>query len=53
MIKLKDDLNLRQKLGENGRKAYENKYSWVIMERRLIDAYCDLEKSYNEERAPI
>ena len=36
---LKEDRNLQQKLGNNGRKAYENKYKWTIMEERLIDIY--------------
>lgn len=39
IIKLKFDPELRKKLGENGRKAYDNKYSWKIMESRLIHAY--------------
>ena len=26
--KLKNDPNLRKELGENGRKAYEKRYSW-------------------------
>ncbi len=38
IIQLKEP-NLRNQLGLNGRKAYENKYSWKIMEKRLIDAY--------------
>ena len=29
-------------LGKNGRKAYEQKYSWKIMEKRLVRAYEDL-----------
>jgi glycosyltransferase involved in cell wall biosynthesis len=41
MIKLKNDSNLMQKLGQNGRKAYEAKYAWTIMEKRLKDAYAD------------
>lgn len=36
---LKEDRNLQQKLGSNGRKAYENKYKWTIMEERLINIY--------------
>lgn len=36
---LKEDRDLQQKLGNNGRKAYENKYKWTIMEERLINIY--------------
>lgn len=42
IIKLKNDSSLYQKLGSNGRKAYEDKYNWLIMERRLLDAYNDI-----------
>lgn len=38
IIHLKDS-NLRDELGLNGRNAYENKYSWTIMEKRLLNAY--------------
>lgn len=37
--RLKDDPNLKQKLGNNGRKAYENRYNWTIMENRLNSIY--------------
>ena len=37
--KLKTDEKLRYYLGSNGRRAYRNKYSWSIMEKRLLDAY--------------
>lgn len=37
--RLKDDLNLKQWLGDNGRKAYENRYNWTIMENRLNSIY--------------
>ena len=43
IIKLKSDGNLRQTLGENGRRAYEERYSWSIMEKRLINAYREIE----------
>ncbi len=39
IIKELKNPSLRTKLGFNGRKAYENKYSWKIMEKRLLDAY--------------
>ena len=37
--RLRDDLNLQKKLGNNGRKAFENKYNWAIMENRLNSIY--------------
>jgi len=37
--RLKDDLSLQQRLGDNGRKAYEDKYNWTIMENRLNSIY--------------
>lgn len=36
---LKDNEGLRKRLGYNGRKAYENKYNWKIMENRLNSIY--------------
>ncbi|MGB9937078.1 MAG: glycosyltransferase family 4 protein [Methanobacterium sp.] len=38
IFQLKDPV-LCKDLGLNGRKAYENKYSWDIMEKRIIKAY--------------
>jgi glycosyltransferase involved in cell wall biosynthesis len=38
-MKLQSDPGLRQKLGANGRKAYEGKYDWQIMEQRLLTLY--------------
>jgi glycosyltransferase involved in cell wall biosynthesis len=34
---------LRDRLGRNGRRAYDSKYGWNIMERRLLDSYKALE----------
>jgi glycosyltransferase involved in cell wall biosynthesis len=36
---LEEDKNLRSRLGENARQAYEKTYSWAKMEERLIDLY--------------
>ncbi len=44
ILRLKNDPGLRQELGQNGRKAYEDRYSWNIMENRIIDAYNELAK---------
>jgi glycosyltransferase involved in cell wall biosynthesis len=40
--RLKNDLSLQKRLGDNGRKAYENKYNWTIMENRLNSIYCQV-----------
>jgi len=42
---LKEDPRLRAELGSNGRKAYENKYSWAIMEQRLLSGYRTLSET--------
>ena len=39
IVKLVTNPGLREELGKNGRRAYEEKYSWTIMEKRLVDAY--------------
>ena len=44
IIKLKNDTQLCKQLGENGRKAYEEKYNWRIMEKRLINVYKKIER---------
>jgi len=44
VLRLKNDPELRQRLGQNGRKAYETRYNWKIMESRLVEAYRDLGK---------
>jgi glycosyltransferase involved in cell wall biosynthesis len=36
---LRNDIHLRQELGNQGKRAYCEKYSWAIMEQRLIDMY--------------
>jgi len=42
IIKLRDNPKLCEELGKNARIAYEEKYSWEIMERRLVDLYREL-----------
>lgn len=39
ILALKNDPILCQCLGKNGRKAYESKYNWRIMEERLLEVY--------------
>jgi glycosyltransferase involved in cell wall biosynthesis len=36
---LSDAPQLAEALGQNGRRAYETKYGWPIMEKRLIQSY--------------
>jgi glycosyltransferase involved in cell wall biosynthesis len=44
IIKLRTNPNLCKQLGKNGRKAYEEKYNWGIMEKRLINTYKKIER---------
>jgi glycosyltransferase involved in cell wall biosynthesis len=39
IIRLRDTPELCEELGANARKAYEERYSWGIMEKRLLDLY--------------
>jgi glycosyltransferase involved in cell wall biosynthesis len=39
IITLRDNPELRKRLGENGRRAFVKKYNWGIMEQKLFDAY--------------
>ncbi len=39
VLRLKEDAQLREVLGKNGRTAYEERYGWSIMEQRLIEAH--------------
>lgn len=42
ILRIKNHPDLGIKLGDNGRKTYELKYSWDIMKKRLIEAYNEL-----------
>jgi len=42
IILLRDDEELRRKLGHNGRKAFEKKYNWDSMEKKLYQIYDNL-----------
>jgi len=42
ILELKNNPELRQRLGQNGRMAYEKKYSWEIMAGRLTSAYREM-----------
>ena len=39
LLLLYENTALRKKLGENGRKAFERKYNWSIMENMLFEIY--------------
>jgi glycosyltransferase involved in cell wall biosynthesis len=39
---LAQDPALRARLGANARCAYEEKYSWGIMQQRLVEVYASL-----------
>jgi len=39
ILQIKNDKELKTRLGENGRNAYISKYNWNVMEERLIDIY--------------
>ena len=42
IIKLRNNPELCEALGANARKAYEQRYSWEIMEKKLLDMYSHL-----------
>ena len=52
IVKLKNNPQLRQTLGQNGRRAYESRYGWPIMEQRLLDSYQQLGKKLENRKAP-
>jgi len=39
VIRLRDDIQLRKKLGSNARKGFEEKYNWKNMEKKLYKIY--------------
>ena len=39
IISLRDNPELCTKLGENGRRAFLEKYNWMIMEEKLLKSY--------------
>jgi glycosyltransferase involved in cell wall biosynthesis len=44
IITLRDNAFLRRKMGNNGRKLYEKRYSWKIMQEKLLHSYKVYEK---------
>ena len=49
IIKLKENKELCRELGMNGRKAYEQKYSWRLMEQRLLKLVSTLPRLRGEK----
>jgi glycosyltransferase involved in cell wall biosynthesis len=45
VVRLRDNRDLRRKLGNNGRKAFLQKYNWNIMEDELYKIYGNLLKN--------
>ncbi|MBI2868947.1 MAG: glycosyltransferase family 4 protein [Chloroflexi bacterium] len=39
LVRLRDDRGLRERMGRNARRAYEEQYSWSLMQQRLLDLY--------------
>jgi glycosyltransferase involved in cell wall biosynthesis len=39
IVRLKENPVLCRRLGENGRKAYEQRFSWEIMQKKLVGLY--------------
>lgn len=46
IILMRDNPDLCRRLGENGRRAYEERYSWDIMEKRLLEVYRRLAENF-------
>ena len=51
ILTLKNDPALCRRLGENGRRAYETKYNWKIMEERLLEIYRRLDPDQRQAGA--
>lgn len=47
LLELERDPELRQRLGYNGRKAYQATYSWAAMEKRLAQLYSEVIEANN------
>lgn len=48
LLELKNSPELRHKLGQNGRRAYDERYGWPIMEKRLLKAYDEVMSNHKE-----
>lgn len=48
ILKLMESQDIKKEMGENGRKGFETKYNWRIMEQRLINLYKKLGSQNND-----
>ncbi len=48
LLRLSREIDLREQLGRNGRRAYEETYGWPIMEQRLIHLYRSILASHQQ-----
>jgi glycosyltransferase involved in cell wall biosynthesis len=48
IILLRDNVEVRSRMGKNGRRAFEDKYNWNIMEQKLYDIYNKLLEDKSE-----
>lgn len=42
MLFMKENESMRMKMGQNGRKAYDERFSWNIMEKKILTLYSNL-----------
>ncbi len=49
IVRLKDSPELCRQLGANGRRAYEQKYNWEIMEQRLLSLYQEIDRKGKQD----
>jgi glycosyltransferase involved in cell wall biosynthesis len=49
LLQLQTNIALRQQLGENARRAYENQYSWTEMQARLKTIYAEVAGAANPQ----
>lgn len=47
ILTLENDINLCRLLGDHGREAYEKRYNWDIMQKRLVENYVTDRIEYN------
>jgi glycosyltransferase involved in cell wall biosynthesis len=50
VISLYENKNIRESLGENGRKAVYEKYNWENEGKKLVDLYKEIEKEYRGKK---
>jgi len=50
IIRLRDNEGLRKKLSENGRKSFEEKYNWDVVEKELFRTYENIFNSITRQK---